>query len=240
MNEYRINDLSIKENLLFLAEQGNKTFSVSLNPGVENVLGIRVPQLRALAHRIANDNWRKYLDSVDEYYMEERMLHGMVIAYIKGISLEERLRLLRDFIPLINSWSVCDSVVTSFKFRLNEKEEVWRFICQYLSSDEEYKLRFAIVMMLSKYVDDEHIFRLLEIFEQIHHEGYYVKMAIAWAVSFCMAKYPDLTYDFLKKGSLDDFTHNKSIQKCIESYRVNDLDKKRLRLLKRLRTIHSK
>lgn len=86
MNEYRINDLSIKENLLFLAEQGNKTFSVSLNPGVENVLGIRVPQLRALAHRIANDNWRKYLDSVDEYYMEERMLHGMVIAYIKGIS----------------------------------------------------------------------------------------------------------------------------------------------------------
>ena len=240
MSGYRINDLSIKENLLFLAEQGNKTFSASLNPGIENVLGIRIPQLRELAHRIASDNWREYLDSADEYYMEERMLQGMVIAYIKGISLEERLRLLRDFVPLINSWSVCDSVVTSFNFRLNEKEEVWRFICQYLNSDEEYKLRFMIVMMLSKYVDDEHIFRLLEILGQIHHDGYYVKMAIAWAVSFCMVKYPDFTYDFLKKGPLDDFTYDKSIQKCIESYRINDIDKQRLRILKRLRTINSK
>ena len=236
MDEFRINELTIKENLLILAEQGYKKFSSTLNPGVENVLGIRVPQLRALARQIAAGNWQSYLDTADSYYMEERMLQGMVIAYVKNITLEERLHLLREFIPLINSWSVCDSVVSSLKVSREDEETLWLFICQYLTSEEEYKLRFSVVMMLLKFVDDEHIFRLLEIFANIHHDGYYVKMAVAWAVSVCMAKYPEITYEFLGKGQLDDFTHNKSIQKCIESYRVSDAYKQRLRLLKRTLT----
>ena len=83
MEEYKLDGLTIKEHLLHLAGQGNKSFAESLNPGVEHVLGIRVPDLRKLALRIAKDDWEVYLDSADTYYMEERMLQGMVIGCIR-------------------------------------------------------------------------------------------------------------------------------------------------------------
>lgn len=83
MNEYRINGLTIKDNLLQLAENGNKKFTESLHPGIENVLGIRIPDLRQLAARIAKFDWQNYLQTADTYYMEERMLQGMVIGSLK-------------------------------------------------------------------------------------------------------------------------------------------------------------
>ncbi len=83
MNEYCINGLTIKENLLRLAGEGNKKFTESLHPGIENVLGVRVPALRQLAAQIAKDDWQAYLQSADTFYMEERMLQGMVIGCLK-------------------------------------------------------------------------------------------------------------------------------------------------------------
>lgn len=109
MNEYCINGLTIKENLLRLAGEGNKKFTESLHPGIENVLGVRVPALRQLAAQIAKDDWQAYLQSADTFYMEERMLQGMVIGCLKIKDVEEYLSLVSGFVPLINSWSVCDT-----------------------------------------------------------------------------------------------------------------------------------
>lgn len=118
MNEYCINGLTIKENLLRLAGEGNKKFTESLHPGIENVLGVRVPALRQLAAQIAKDDWQAYLQSADTFYMEERMLQGMVIGCLKIKDVEEYLSLVSGFVPLINSWSVCDTFDFAGKQRL--------------------------------------------------------------------------------------------------------------------------
>jgi 3-methyladenine DNA glycosylase AlkD len=83
------------------------------------------------------------------------------------------------------------------------------------------------------FIDDSHIDELFGFYDSIHHDGYYVKMAVAWAVSFCFVAYPEKTIEYLKRAKLDDFTYNKSIQKTIESYRVDEEMKMRLRAMRR-------
>jgi hypothetical protein len=99
MDEYRINGLTIKENLLQLAENENKKFTESLHPGIENVLGIRIPALRRLGAQIAKDDWESYLQTADTYYMEERMLQGMVISNLKMKDTQAYLSLVPGLLP---------------------------------------------------------------------------------------------------------------------------------------------
>ena len=225
--------MNIKEQLLQLAADGNKEFAQSLQPGVPNVLGIRVPQLRGLAREIARGDWKIYIKGADTYYMEERLLTGLVIAYIKGITLEERFSLIRHWVTQINSWAVCDSVCSTLKPDKEGREAWWQFIESYMQSSDEYGIRFGVVMALCHFVDAAHLARLFRLFGAIRHEGYYVKMAVAWAVSVCYVKFPSETYDFLAQGHLDTFTHNKAIQKTCESYRVSGEEKGRVRALRR-------
>ena len=128
MDEYRINGLTIKENLLQLAENGNKKFTESLHPGIENVLGIRIPALRRLGAQIAKDDWESYLQTADTYYMEERMLQGMVISNLKMKDTQAYLSLVARFIAIINSWSVCDTFDFYGKQRFVDKNKKTYFI----------------------------------------------------------------------------------------------------------------
>ena len=114
-----------------------------------------------------------------------------------------------------------------------DQEEWFAFLKTYAVSGKEYEIRFALVAMLDYFINEEYIDQVLEILGQVRHEGYYVKMAAAWAVSICYVKFPEKTEGFLKKDLLDDFTHNKSIQKIRESYRVSKEDKERLKTLRR-------
>lgn len=205
-----------------------------LNPGVERVLGIRMPHLRRLARQIAADgSWREYVADADAYFMESRMLHGMVIAYVKDIGISERLALVKEWVPCINSWSVCDNVCCTFKPKPAERDQWWRFIQPYFRSPRTYELRFAVVMALDVFVDEEHIAQILRIAGTIRHDGYYVKMAVAWLLAECFVKFPDATMPFLAHNSLDNFTHNKALQKICESFRATDEQKAAIRLLKR-------
>lgn len=235
MKEYRINGLSIKENLLQLAGDGNKKFTESLHPGIENVLGIRIPALRQLGAQIAKDDWQNYLQTADTYYMEERILQGMVIGNLKMKDVEAYLSLVAEFVPIINSWSVCDTFDFYGKQRFvdKNKERVWEFLESWLKSDQEYEIRFGVVMAMAHYIDEEYIDKVLQWTDRIHHEGYYVKMAVAWALSVCYVKFPQKTMDYLKKNNLDDFTYNKALQKIVESYRVSLEDKEIIRSMKR-------
>lgn len=223
---------SIKEQLLGLADAEYQRFATSLIPNINNVIGVRLPELRKLARTIAKGDWRTYLAQAESDYFEEVMLQGMVLGYVKT-DIDEILRYVADFIPKIDNWSVCDSFCTGLKFTLNNKERVWDYIVPYLLSDKEYEIRFAVVMMLNFFIEESYINRILSLLDKVTHEGYYVKMAVSWALSICYIKLPEHTMSYLLNNTLDDFTYNKALQKIIESYRVDQETKMMIRGMKR-------
>lgn len=231
---YTFQGKSISEHLIQLAQNGNKPFAAMLNPDVKGVLGIRVPQLRALAKSIAASNsWRDYVASADTEFMESRMLHGMVIGYVKGINIEHRFALIREWAPRINSWSVCDCVCSTFKLNKSERALWWQFIQPYFKSKSTYEVRFALVMVLREFVDADHIEQVLHIADTIHHPDYYVKMAVAWLLEECFVKMPEPTMAYLEHDHICTFTHNKALQKICESLRPTAEQKEAVRRLKR-------
>ena len=166
---------------------------------------------------------------------EELMVRGMMIGYAR-LSKEEQRRELEAFVPYINNWAICDCCCATYKFMKKGQEEWFAFLKVYADSVQEYEIRFALVSMLDFFINEEYIDQVLEILGKVRHEGgYYVKMAAAWAVSVCYVKFPEKTEVFLRKNLLDDFTHNKAIQKIRESYRVSKEEKERLKELRRER-----
>ncbi|MDF2661276.1 MAG: alkylation repair protein [Paenibacillus sp.] len=228
-------EISIREQLLELADEEYRTFSASLIPTIDHVMGVRLPELRKMAKTIARRDWRSYLKQADGDYFEEVMLQGMVIGYAQA-ELEEFLALVADFIPKIDNWSVCDSFCTGLKFTSAIKESVWTFLQPYLRSKSEYELRFGVVMLLMYYTDEPDIQSVLSLLDSIRHEGYYVKMAVAWAISVCYVKHPEPTMHYLQNHSLDAFTYNKALQKITESNRVHPNMKKTIRRMKQTGT----
>ncbi|MCY6959907.1 DNA alkylation repair protein [Clostridium brassicae] len=223
---------TIREQIFELADEEYKNFQSKLCPGNDNIVGVRVPVLRKLAKQIAKGNWREYMSTAEDKYYEEVMLQGMVLGHVKA-DIEEILNYVKNFIPKINNWAVCDSFCTGLKFTKRNMERVWDFIQPYLSSSEEFQIRFAVVMLLDFYIEENYIDRVLKLLDETKHEGYYVKMAVAWAISICYVKFPEKTMKYLKNNTLDDFTYNKALQKIIESLRVDKQTKMLIRSMKR-------
>lgn len=221
----------IRSKLFNLSEDEYRNFHSKLCPNTENILGVRLPLLRNMAKDLAKNNWEAYLNNPYNEYYEEIMIEGLTIGYIKT-DINTRLKYIKRFIPKIDNWAICDSFCNNLKFTKKNLNEVWEFISTYLSSNKEFELRFAIVMMLHYYINEEYIDRVLHILNYINHEGYYVKMAVAWAISFAYIKFPHKTLVFLKNNNLDSFTYNKSLQKIIESTRVSNEDKDLIRSMK--------
>ncbi len=225
-------NIDIKGQLRELSEETYRKFAASLIPTIDNVLGVRIPTLRQLARQIAKGDWQKYLQTADHEFFEEVMLQGLVIAYAK-VDEQQRISLIREFVPKIDNWSVCDSFCNSLKFTVKHRSLVWDFLQPYVTSDQEYDVRFAVVMMLNYYITEEYIERVLAILEQIDHEGYYVKMAVAWALSICYVQFPEQTMACIQRNTLDTFTHNKALQKITESLRIDAEMKQQIKSMKR-------
>lgn len=222
----------VRQKIFDLIDQEYQKFSSKLNPGTNNILGVRLPELRKIAKNIAKDNWRDYFETAQDDYFEEIMLQGLVIGYIKT-DIEGVLSQVALFVPKIHNWSVCDSFCIGLKITNKHKERVWEFIQPYLQSGQEYEVRFGVVMLLNYYLEGNYIDKVLGLLDHIKHDGYYVKMAVAWAVSASYIKAPDITIVYLKNNTLDDFTFNKALQKISESLRVDKETKKYLRGMKR-------
>ena len=107
------------------------------------------------------------------------------------------------------------------------------FLKKYLKSKEEFKLRFALVMLLDFYITEDYIDYVLDVLNNIKHDGYYVKMAVAWALQVAFVKFEDKTMKLLENNNIDDWTYNKALQKIIESYRVDEKTKSKIRKMKR-------
>lgn len=225
--------MDIKSKILQEAEKDFKKFTASLIPNINNVLGVRLPVLRKISKEIyKSEKWEDFIKQNDCQYMEEIMLQGMVIGLVKK-SPEEILELVKDFVPKINNWAVCDTFCAGLKFTNKNKELVWDFIQPYFKSKDEYDIRFAYVMLLSYFIDDEYIDRILNLIDSFKDERYYARMAVAWALSICYVKQPEKTVEYLKTSKLDNWTFNKSIQKICESLRVDKSTKNMLKCLKR-------
>ena len=202
-------------------------------PGTPDILGVRLPVLRKIAKQIAKENWREFLNQNDDIYFEEIMLRGMVIGYIKDISIHEVMKHIQIFVPQINNWSVCDSFCSGLKITKQYQKQFWPMITSYLSSDQEFEVRFAVVMLLIYYVDNQYVTDVLRELDQVQHSGYYVRMAIAWAISACYVSYPHLTLSYLKQTQLDTFTYNKALQKISESMKSDIKTKELMKQMKR-------
>ncbi|SDD56928.1 3-methyladenine DNA glycosylase AlkD [Paenibacillus sp. UNCCL117] len=226
---------AIREQLNAWADPAYQQFASSLLPGVSGVLGVRLPVLRKLAKQLAKGDWRAYAGSDDNGCFEEIMLQGMVLGYAKA-DIEELLGYVAAFVPRIDNWSVCDSFCSGLVVARQHQERVWAFVQPYLSSDREYELRFGVVMLLNYYTDETYIDRVLALLEKVRHEGYYAKMAVAWALSVCFVKQPGRASELLLDNTLDDFTFHKTLQKITESFRVDAETKAWVRSLRRKRT----
>lgn len=226
-----MNKEQIREELEKNADEGYKKFSSGLLPGVNGILGVRLPKLRKMAKTLAHTDWRENLRQISDETFEEIMLQGMMIGYVE-CSTEERLELIRGFVPKIDNWSVCDSFCSGLKFVRSEQEKVFRFLQPYLTSDQEFEQRFAAVMLLDYYIDELWLPRTLRSLEQIRAKKYYAKMAVAWAMAECYLKYPDTVMPILKENRLDAEVQNKTLQKIMESRVISPETREQIRAMK--------
>ena len=224
----------IKKELLELSDKKYKKFHEGLCPGTKNIIGVRVPILRKYAKNLCKEkDWKKTIEEIDNEYYEEIMLQGMLIGQAKNEDINTILKYVENYVPKIYNWAICDVFCAGLKITKKYKKEMWNFIQKYLKSNNEFEIRFAIVMILDYYIEEEYLEEDFKVFEKIKHDDYYVKMAIAWAISICLIKYFDKTIKFISSADLDVWTYNKAIQKAIESYRISDYQKDFLRKMKK-------
>ena len=214
----------IREKLFEMQDLKYKEFHSGLCPNVDKIIGVRIPILRKMAKNIAKENYQNFWKKIQSDYYEELVLQGLVIGYSK-LTIEETFIKLKEFVPKINSWAVCDTTCSSLKITKNHMKEMWKFLEQYIHSNKEYEIRFALVMYLDYFLTDEYIDKIFENIEKIANKEYYVEMAIAWLISCAYVKQKEKTIKYLKKNNLDKFTQNKAIQKICESYRVTENEK---------------
>lgn len=226
----------LKERIYALADSAYLTFHQKLVPDVHNLIGVRVPVLRKLAREISKGDWRGYLAAASEDTYEEVMLQGMVLGCAK-MEIAELLERLVVFVPKIDNWAVCDVCVGGLKAVARNQQTVLDFLTPYLCSTQEFEVRFAVVTLMTYYIDEQKIENVLELLDGVKHQGYYVKMAVAWAVSVCFVKFQNQTMRYLCENTLDDFTYHKALQKITESNRVSTQMKAAIRGMKRKREI---
>lgn len=224
----------IRQDLFAMQDLKYKEFHGSLCPDMDNIIGVRIPKLREYAKELYKCNNLKDIKIEDKYY-EELVIQGILIGFQTKAPIEEVIKQVEEFIPKINSWAVCDTFCAGLKITKKYQTEMFKVIKEYLKSTQEYQVRFAIVMLLNYYINDQYIDQVLQILDNVKLDKYYVQMANAWAISICLIKYYNKTLDFLNTTKIDDFTYNKGIQKAIESYRITNEQKEYLRTLKRRR-----
>lgn len=226
--------LLVQKRLFEMQDIKYRDFNARLLPTIdkETMIGVRIPAIRKIAKELAKENVHTYLSLGQDQYFEEKMLRGMVIGYAK-LDFEERLMYIKQFIPTIDNWSVCDSFCTGLKSTKKHQKEMWEFLLSYGASTEEFNARFAAVMLLNYFIDENYIHQTLAMLDSIQNGKFYTQMAVAWAISICYIKFPNITEDYLQKSTQDQFTYNKALQKIIESSRIDQITKDKIRAMKR-------
>lgn len=222
----------LQQNLFGMRDAAYAAFIAKLTPGFppSHFIGVRVPLLRTIARSFAKEEAasQRFLSHLPHSYYEEDMLHGMLISLVKDY--DRCLDLIDRFLPYVDNWAVCDTL--SPKVFAKHKAQLLENILRWSSSSHTYTCRFGLRMLMTHFLDDSFSADFLEIPAAIRREEYYVKMMVAWFFATALAKQWEATLPYLENRQLDPWTHRKTIQKAIESYRIPPERKDFLRTLR--------
>ena len=229
----------ITKGLLALQDEQYRAFHAGLMPEIEyeRIIGVRMPALRSYAKEVAKlPEAKEFLKELPHTYYEENNLHGaLLILLYKDV--EELLEQLEVFLPYVDNWATCDMLSPKiFKKNLPlvyERVKVW------LNSKDTYTVRFGIVTLLGYFLDDAFKPEMLDLVAGVKSEEYYIKMAVAWYFSIALVKQYETTIPYFTKPVLELWTHNKALQKAVESLRIDKQTKEYLKSLKLLGISHS-
>lgn len=223
----------ITQGLMNLKDENYRAFHAKLIPEIpyETIIGVRTPVLRSYAKEVAKQpEAEAFLQKLPHTYYEENNLHGALLSLLYRKDIEEFLEQLECFLPFVDNWATCDmlspKIFKKYLPRVYEKVKEW------LKSDHTYTVRFGIVTLLGYYLDDAFEPEMLDLIASVKSEEYYVKMAVAWYFSIALIKQYDATIPYIENQVLEPWTHNKSVQKAIESRRIAPETKQYLRSLK--------
>lgn len=224
--------IEVREELFRLQDKKYQQFHSNLSPGVDNIIGVRVPVLRKFAKELFDKHSFSFLFSnIGNDYYEEIMIKGMLIGFLKDI--DEVIKYSKLYIPLISNWGLCDTFCAGLKITKKNKQKMRDFILSYLNSSLEFEVRFLLVMILDYYIEEEYLEDNFKIFDSIKLDDYYVSMALSWAISICFVKFYDETVDYFKRCKINNFSYNKAITKACESYRLDNKQKEQLKFLRK-------
>ena len=220
----------MKEELFKLQDKKYQELQYKIIPNVDNIIGVRTPELRKLAKKLVKENnYKSFLEELPHKYFDENQLHAFIISEIKDFN--ECIDYTNKFLPYIDNWATCDQM--SPKVFKKNKDNLLKEIKVWIKSKETYTIRFAIGMLMSYFLDEDFDKKYLELVSKIKSKEYYVNMMIAWYFATALAKQYKDTIIYLENNKLDTWVHNKTIQKAIESYRITNDQKEYLRSLKK-------
>lgn len=219
------------QHLLALRDPSYAAFQAKLTPGIPeaSIIGVRVPQLRALAKEVAaTPEANEFLAVLPHQYYDENLLHSILISLMKDYG--ACLAATEQFLPYIDNWAVCD--ILSPKVFAKHKDQLIGKIREWSASPHTYTCRFGLEMLMSFYLDADFRPEYLDIAASARSDEYYVKMMVAWFFATALAKQWEATIPYIEKKVLAPWTHNKTIQKARESYRITPAQKEYLNTLK--------
>lgn len=226
--------MNIQKELFELQDISYGDFHAKLVPNIprELLIGVRVPEARKLAKRLAKEpEASEFLKDLPHKYYDENILHALLISEIKDY--DACIVAIDNFLPYVDNWAVCD--ILSPKIFKKNRTALLKKIKEWSASEKTYTCRFGIEMLMSYFLDDEFKHEYLEIPASVNSEEYYVRMMIAWFFATALAKYWDATIEYIEYHRLDEWTHNKAIQKARESRRITPEQKEHLKSLRQLR-----
>lgn len=223
--------MDIRERLISLADVKYADFQAKLTPTVDrdSFIGVRVPDVRKLAKEIYKEGqYTDFIKDLPHKYYDENMLHGLIISEFKDF--EACIAEVDRFLPYVDNWAVCD--IMSPKCFKKNKERLIIKINEWAESSAVYTSRFGIEMLMSHFLDDDFKPEYTEIPAKVRLDDYYSKMMVAWFFATALAKQWDAVIPYLESNRLEPWTHNKTIQKAKESYRISDEQKNYLNTLR--------
>ena len=221
----------IREDLFANQDVKYRDFQSKLTPTIEakTAIGVRTPVLRKLAKDYSKrQDVDDFLADLPHKYFDENQLHAFILSEIKDF--DECMGKLERFLPFVDNWATCDQM--SPKCFKKNHEKLLPYLNKWIKSDDTYTVRFAIVTFMAHFLDDDFDEGYLKLVSDIKSDEYYINMAIAWYFATALAKQYDKTIPYIENKTLDVWTHNKAIQKSIESYRVTAEHKEYLKSLK--------
>lgn len=222
---------AVCKKLISLQDLKYRDMQIKIIPNIDpaSIIGVRTPELKKIAKELyRSGEYRSFIKKLPHDHFEENQLHAFIICEMKDPA--ECFDEVEHFLPYVDNWATCDQL--SPKIFKKNKDELLKHIKTWIGSDRTYTVRFGVGMLMQHFLDDDYDEKYPKMVAGLRSDEYYINMMIAWYFATALAKQYESVLPYIEENKLDDWTHNKAIQKSLESFRVTDEHKKYLRSLK--------